>query len=86
MVPGISAPSINKLFYEVLFAATCWPRELRREEKMTVDSPGPVMLEIFHPQQRILTIPARLNSLPATAAETIWVLAGRDDMEFLSSI
>ncbi len=83
MVPGISASSINKLFYEVLFAATCWPRELRREEKMTVDSPGPVMLEIFHPQQRILTIPARLNSLPATAAETIWVLAGRDDMEFL---
>ena len=83
MVPGISASSINKLFYQVLSAATCWPRELRREERMTVDSPGPVMLEIFYPQQRILTIPARLNSLPATAAETIWVLAGHDDMEFL---
>lgn len=83
MVLGIAAASINKLFYKVLSAASNWPRELRREGRMTVDSPGPVTLEISVPQQRILTIPARLNSLPATAAETIWVLAGRDDMNFL---
>lgn len=84
MVLGIAAASINKLFYKILSAASNWPKELRREGKMTVDSPGPVVLELSNPRQRILTIPARLNSLPATAAETLWVLAGRDDMDFLS--
>jgi len=80
----ITANTINKMFYELLDQAQNWPKELRREGKMTVDSPGPVALNLTDPTKRILTIPQRLNSLPATAAETLWVLAGRDDMDFLS--
>ena len=89
MITAISGSSINKVFYQVIERSLrqgedAWPREKRRGGRDTVDSPGPAVLEITNPLHRILTIPARLNSLPATAAETIWVLAGRDDMEFLS--
>jgi thymidylate synthase len=49
-----------------------------------LESPGPVLVEIMDPRRRVLNIPFRNNSLPAVCAETIWVLAGRTDIEWLS--
>lgn len=36
------------------------------------------------PRCRFYVVPGRLNSVVHTLAETIWVLAGRDDLEFLA--
>lgn len=36
------------------------------------------------PTERFITIPGRRNDVFATIAETMWVLAGRDDMDFLA--
>lgn len=36
------------------------------------------------PQERVVVLPGRKNNLFAQIAETMWVLAGRDDMDFLS--
>lgn len=48
-------------------------------------------LEVLHPQitltrpwQREITTPGRKASLPAQIAETMWILAGRNDVEWLS--
>lgn len=39
--------------------------------------------QILHPTQRYISVRGRLNSVVATVAETVWVLAGRNDLEFL---
>lgn len=39
---------------------------------------------IEHPKERCLVIPGRHNSVFAAIAETMWVLAGRNDLNFLS--
>lgn len=39
---------------------------------------------ILDPVERCVTTPGRLNSIAATVAETMWVLAGRNDLEFLT--
>jgi thymidylate synthase len=36
------------------------------------------------PTERFITVPGRRNDVFATIAETMWVLAGRNDMEYLS--
>jgi thymidylate synthase len=41
------------------------------------------LLTIDRPQERVLTIPHRNNNVFAQIAETLWVLAGRDDLDFL---
>uniref|UniRef100_A0A6M3JXB5 Putative thymidylate synthase n=1 Tax=viral metagenome TaxID=1070528 RepID=A0A6M3JXB5_9ZZZZ len=38
---------------------------------------------ISDPTKRFLTQPFRYNNIAATIAETFWVMAGRDDLEFL---
>jgi len=57
-----------------------------------VDSRNGTTHELIHqhvtltdPLQREILVPARKASLPAQIAESAWVLAGRDDMEFLSN-
>lgn len=40
--------------------------------------------QIVHPTERYISVQGRLNSVVATVAETVWVLAGRNDLEFLS--
>lgn len=35
------------------------------------------------PRERLITVPGRRNDVFATIAEVMWVLAGRDDVEFL---
>src|SRR5258708_35681184 len=42
------------------------------------------MVRIGTPCQRVLPAPQRHNNLFATIAETVWVLAGRNDLTFLS--
>ena len=39
---------------------------------------------LTEPQEAILTTPGRNVSLPAQIAETMWVLAGRNDVDWLS--
>jgi thymidylate synthase len=42
-------------------------------------------IELTEPWQREITLPERAASLPAQIAETMWVLAGRNDVEWLSN-
>ncbi|MET9711686.1 thymidylate synthase [Nocardiopsis alba] len=42
------------------------------------------LTKIERPQERFLVLPGRNNNVFAQIAETAWVLAGRDDLEFLS--
>lgn len=41
------------------------------------------LLTIERPTERVLVLPARRNNIFAQIAETVWVLAGRSDIEFL---
>jgi thymidylate synthase len=43
------------------------------------------LIEIDSIQQRCLVIPGRNNNIFATIAESMWVIAGRDDLEYLSA-
>lgn len=40
---------------------------------------------ITHPRERCISVQGRLNNIVATVAETVWVLAGRNDLEFLGN-
>ncbi|MGW4637894.1 thymidylate synthase [Sphaerisporangium sp. NPDC004334] len=42
------------------------------------------LVTIDRPRERVLTIPHRNNNVFAQIAETLWVLAGRNDLDFLS--
>jgi len=41
------------------------------------------LLQIDRPTERVLTLPGRNNNVFAQLAETLWVLAGRNDLAFL---
>ncbi|MEU7060477.1 thymidylate synthase [Streptomyces sp. NPDC046197] len=41
------------------------------------------LVTIDRPSERVLTVPQRNNNVFAQIAETLWVLAGRNDLEFL---
>lgn len=41
------------------------------------------LVEIEQPQERVIVIPGRNNSVFASIAESMWVLAGRDDVSYL---
>ena len=43
-----------------------------------------VSLTLTNPYNSIIMLPGRHNNVVAMVAETLWMLAGRDDMEFLS--
>lgn len=45
---------------------------------------SPVSLTLTEPWKREILVPTRKASLPAQIAETMWVLSGRDDVEWLS--
>ena len=85
MYKTFSGHSVNNLFYQILAdALKTWPRGVeRRDGKVTWDSPGPVCVHLTNPRNRVLTIPGRKGSFPAACAETLWVLAGRNDIAFL---
>ena len=41
------------------------------------------LTKISHPTERFLVLPHRNNNVFAQVAETMWVIAGRDDLHFL---
>jgi thymidylate synthase len=41
------------------------------------------LVSIDRPVERVVTVPGRRNNVFAQIAETLWVLAGRDDLDFL---
>lgn len=43
-----------------------------------------VNIELTHPMEREVLLPSRKASYPSQIAETMWVLAGRNDMQFLA--
>ena len=74
-------------------AATAFVKELKlikeRGAEVTVrDMPTRELLartvKIERPNERCVTIPGRRNETAAAIAETMWVLSGRNDLEFLS--
>lgn len=56
--------------------------ECRRGKKIT--EIHPVLMQLKCPDRRVFMSPFRYNNVFALIAETLWVLGGRDDMEFLS--
>jgi thymidylate synthase len=42
------------------------------------------LIKIENPRERVICVPVRNNNIFATIAETLWILAGRNDIEFLS--
>jgi len=42
------------------------------------------LLQIENPKERVMLLPRRNNNIFALVAETMWVVGGRDDLEFLS--
>src|SRR5690606_41407307 len=42
-----------------------------------------VGITLTNPRERYITLPGRRASLPSQIAETMWVLAGRDDIGWL---
>jgi len=57
--------------------------EIIVREKKTLEL-HPCFIQINNPRKRTLLFPKRGNNPFATLAETLWVLAGRNDMDFLS--
>lgn len=53
----------------------------RGEEQREILS---TLIHISNPQERVVIVPGRNNNIFAQIAETMWVLSGRQDMEFLS--
>lgn len=43
-----------------------------------------VSISVSNPTERVLILPYRNNNIFATIAETLWVMSGRNDIEFLS--
>lgn len=42
-------------------------------------------VQLARPSERCITLPGRRNSVVGAITETMWVMAGRDDMEFLKN-
>lgn len=66
--------------------------ELIRNEGEVVDVRGSTtqerrarLITISHPRERCIVVPHRGNDVFASAAETVWVLAGRNDLSFLNA-
>lgn len=83
MITSLECMNVNDAFVTLCKEAIKWPIEVRRGGNKMMDSPGPVVTEIMDPRDRVLNISGRNNSLPAACAETLWVLAGRSDVEWL---
>ncbi len=69
-------------FYEGLEAILTGGKIIKvrdREVKEIV----PCYISISRPLERVLIAPYRANNIFATIAETIWVIAGRNDLDFL---
>jgi len=79
----IVADSLQRLYRDVLFTILNEGNEVKVRDLMTKEI-HPCLMHIINPQKRTLLYPKRGNNPFATLAETMWVLAGRNDMKFLT--
>ena len=84
MIQAVKGKSVNEIFYQLLDLSRHWVKNVPRRGLVTVDSPGPVIVELTNPRARVISITGRGASLPAQAAETLWVLGGRGDLAYLT--
>jgi thymidylate synthase len=83
MLTCISAKSIDDALLQLCKKSQDWSLTTRRAGNRMLEAPGPVAVEITDPTRRVIHLPHRNNSLPAQCAETLWVLAGRNDVDWL---
>lgn len=69
-------------FYEGLDAILSGGKVIKVRGK-EVKEIVPYYLSISRPMERVLITPHRANNIFSTIAETIWVIAGRNDLDFL---
>ncbi|SDF91519.1 Thymidylate synthase [Fontibacillus panacisegetis] len=78
----ITSENITDAFYKIL-KATFDNGTLLNSWKGTVKEISPLLVSVNRPNERCLIVPNLLNNTIASIAETLWVIAGRDDMKFL---
>lgn len=76
------AVSVNHALPELL--ARILQEKTRGSRNGRMKELGPVSITIEKPWLRYVSVAERKVSLPAQIAETVWVLAGRNDVEWLS--
>jgi thymidylate synthase len=79
----IVAESLQDLYRSVLITILEEGKEVKVRDLMTKEI-HPCLMHILNPKKRTLLYPKRGNNPFATLAETMWVLAGRNDMKFLT--
>lgn len=79
----VVADSLQRLYRDVLYAILYEGKEVEVRGLMTKEI-HPCLMHITNPKKRTLLYPKRGNNPFATLAETMWVLAGRNDMKFLT--
>jgi len=79
----IVALSLQDLYRSVLTTIIKEGKEVEVRGLMTKEI-HPCLMHITDPKKRTLLYPKRGNNPFATLAETLWVLAGRNDIKFLS--
>jgi hypothetical protein len=83
MSTTIRATNINEAFYEGIWKLRVEGVDEQSERGPVRVMPGPVMTTFLHPDQRVLFNPKRDANPVFHLMEAIWMLAGRDDVEFL---
>ncbi|MGG1154374.1 thymidylate synthase [Brevibacillus formosus] len=77
----ISGKNITDVFYQGLdLAINKWDFYT----KDNIFELTPALIRVESPKERCLVIPYRNNNIIQTIAETLWVLGGRNDLEYLS--
>lgn len=87
-VQVIKGNNLNELFYQALESL----KNAQEVSSVGVTKQGrtktkelhPVMFELTNARNRVLLVPERGHNIFATVAETLWVLAGRNDLHYLS--
>ncbi|MCL1923878.1 MAG: thymidylate synthase [Propionibacteriaceae bacterium] len=74
--------NINTALLGLLSTISTQGRDLTTRGSATKEI-GPIQFTLTNPGQRCLILPGRGNNIFASIAETMWVLAGRNDVEFL---
>jgi thymidylate synthase len=74
--------NINTALLGLLTSIETQGREVTTRGSATKEI-GPIQFTVTNPLQRCLLLPGRANNIFASIAETMWVLAGRNDVEFL---
>lgn len=72
--------TLKELLHNLLISGKDVPSRVGNTKELTFQS-----FTVTNPQDRYISLPERKVSVPAQIAETMWVLAGRNDVEWLSA-